>query len=161
MNSLNDGTLTLRKIDASDTSFLYQVYASTRIDEMLLSGWSKSQIDWFLEMQFNLQHTQWQQCYPDAAFDLILLDDTPVGRFYIDRRETEIRIVDIAILPQFRGRGIGTFFLSEIINEGKGKGLPVSLHVEKNNPARSLYERMGFKLVEAGDVYDLLVVKNN
>ena len=123
MNSLNDGTLTLRKIDASDTSFLYQVYASTRIDEMLLSGWSKSQIDWFLEMQFNLQHTQWQHYYPDAAFDLILLDDIPVGRLYIDRRETEIRIVDIAILPQFRSRGIGTYLLCKLIDEGKEKGI--------------------------------------
>ena len=158
ISSLTD-TLSLRKISKEDLPFLYQVYASTRWEELAVTGWPKEQIDWFLLTQFNMQHTQWQQNYPQADFDLILLDHTPVGRLYVDRWETEIRIIDIAVLPEFRGRGIGTHFLKQLKREAGQKKLLLSLHVEKNNPARSLYQRLGFRLAQEDDVYDLLEIE--
>ena len=151
-------TLSLRRISTADLSFLYQVYASTRWEELAVTGWPQTQIDLFLHAQFNMQHDQWQQHYPKASFDVILLNEVPVGRLYVDRRETEIRIIDIAILPKFRGRGIGTHYLTLLKEEAKHKGLNLSLHVEKQNHARALYVRMGFKVVQEGDVYDLMEV---
>jgi ribosomal protein S18 acetylase RimI-like enzyme len=78
------------------------------------------------------------------------------GRLYVARWEDEIRIVDIALLPEFRGRGIGGSLLADLIAEADAAGKPLSIHVEQNNPARSLYDRLGFE--EAGEhgVYVLM-----
>ena len=159
MNTLEKETLTLREITPDDLFFLYQVYASTRMDEMVLTGWPQQQIDWFLQMQFNLQHSQWQQNNPDAEFNLILLDNTSVGRLYIDHREKQIHIIDIAILPEFRGKGIGTYFLNGLKEEAHQKAMKLSLYVEKNNPARFLYQKIGFRVVEDGEVYHLMEIE--
>ena len=57
--------------------------------------------------------------------------------------------MDIALLPEYRGRGIGTALLEELLVEADATGRRVTIHVERFNPARRLYERLGF--VEAGD----------
>ena len=86
----------------------------------------------------------------------ILVAGELAGRLYVHRREREIRIMDIALLPEFRGRGIGTKLLNEILMEGERTGRPVTIHVESFNPARRLYERLGFTRVASNGVYLLL-----
>ena len=140
--------LTFRPITEQDTDFLYRVYAGTRDEEMAITGWSEEQKQEFLLMQFNLQHTQYLQNYRSAAFEIILVDNVPAGRFYVDRREKEIRIIDLALLPEFRNQGIGTAILKDLIAEADKKNLPLNFHVERFNPARRLYERVGFKMKE-------------
>jgi ribosomal protein S18 acetylase RimI-like enzyme len=78
------------------------------------------------------------------------------GRLYLARWASEYRIVDIALLPAFRGRGLGTAILNVIIAEATGHGLPVSIHVERFNPALRLYERLGFEFVSEYGVYYLM-----
>jgi ribosomal protein S18 acetylase RimI-like enzyme len=158
-NVLVNEALTLQSIKKDDDVFLYELYASTRIEEMALTGWPAQQIDWFLQMQFNLQHNQWQENYPDAAFDLILMKGQPVGRLYVDHQVVEIRVIDIAILPEFRGQGIGTYCLKQLIEEAKNVNKKLSLHVERNNPAMKLYQRLGFKVVNQGEVYFLMEIQ--
>jgi len=148
MRKNEKGKLRFRPITEQDIDFLYQVYASTRLAEMTRAGWSEQQKEEFLRLQFNLQHTQYLQNYQEATFAIILCDKVPAGRFYVDRREKEIRIIDLALLPKFRGQGLGSAILKDIITEADGKHLPLNLHVERLNPARRLYERMGFILKE-------------
>jgi len=140
--------LSFRPIAEQDIEFLYQVYASTRLEEMALTAWSEQQKEDFLRMQFDLQHTQYLQNYREANFEIILFDKVPAGRLYVERREKEIRLIDLALLPQFRRLGIGTTILKDLIAEANEKKLPLNCHVERLNPARRLYERMGFKLKE-------------
>lgn len=140
--------LTFRPITEQDTEFLYLVYAGTRDEEIAITGWSEEQKQEFLHMQFNLQHTQYLQNYRDAAFEIILVDNVPAGRLYVDRREKEIRLIDLALLPEFRRQGIGTAILKDLIAESDEKNLPLNFHVERFNPARRLYERVGFKMKE-------------
>ena len=123
---------------------------------MGLTGWSKGEIDAFLKMQFTAQHHHYQEHYGDASFDLVLVDGTPAGRLYLQRREDEHRIVDIALLPAYRGKGIGRKMLRDILAAAGGEGKAVRIHVERNNPALRLYERLGF--VRTGDtgVYYLM-----
>lgn len=142
------GSIAFRPITGEDEEFLYRVYASTREEEMAVTGWSEKQIEEFLRMQFTLQHTQYLQDYKNASFEIILLDKVPIGRLYVDRRKQEIRILDLALLPGFRGRGIGSRILKELISEAEKKKLPLNLHVEYNNPAQKLYERLGFEKKE-------------
>jgi len=151
-----DYQLSLRPITPADQPFLFRVYASTRQEELAMAPWSDAEKEAFCWMQFNAQHTYYQQHYPKAKFQVILKDDEPVGRLYIDYRPAEIRLVDISILPEHRRQGAGSRILHEVLDEGQKTGLPVTIHVEKFNPARFLYDRLGFKPLSESDVYVLM-----
>lgn len=145
--------ITLRPIRPDDVAFLYEVYASTRMEELVPLGWPEEQVAAFLQMQFTAQHQHYQAAYSNATFDVILADGRPVGRLYVDRQPDEIRMIDIAILPQYRGAGIGSRVLANLLAEAEQAGKPVGLHVEKFNPALSWYERLGFSIVNDRGVY--------
>lgn len=136
-----------------DLEFLYRLYASTRLDELAATGWSESQVEAFLKMQFRLQHTQYTQNYPSASFSIISIDDVPAGRLYVGRKEDGMRIIDIALLPEFRGKGIGGGIMRDLVGEADTKRLVMSLHVEMNNPILQFYKALGFKEGELSGVY--------
>ena len=107
-------------------------------------------------MQFQAQHQHHQTYYPEASFQVILYEGDPIGRLYVAHWDTEIRLVDIAILPAHRGTGIGTAILTDVLAEGQRIGKPVSIHVEQYNPALRLYERLGFVHRSTSGVYFLM-----
>ena len=149
--------LALRPISNQDRGFLYRLYACTREDEMALVNWSNSEKQNFLMMQFQAQSRFYADEFPNASFDVIELDGQPVGRLYADVRDGEIRVIDIAILPEFRGRGIGSHYLQQVIQKAAEKNLNVGIHVERNNPAMNLYQRLGFDKREDKGVYWFMV----
>ena len=151
-----DRSLTLRPITPDDEPFLYRVYAGTREDELAPLSWDEAQKQAFLTMQFTAQHRYYQEQYPEAAFQIILLEGRPVGRLYVARWPDEIRIVDIALLPDYRSAGIGTSLLKDLLAEAESAGKPVRIHVERFNPARRLYDRLGFTQIADRGVYLLL-----
>jgi ribosomal protein S18 acetylase RimI-like enzyme len=137
--------------------FLLRLYRSTREDELaMVVDWSDEQKDWFILMQFNAQHTWYQEHYVGASFDVVLVDDVPAGRLYVHRREREIRLVDITFLPEFRNQGLGTSLLRSLFAEAETTGTPLTIHVEKYNPAMRLYERLGFTRIDETGPYDLM-----
>ena len=107
-------------------------------------------------MQFAAQDRWYHDQMPDASYQVVLVDGEPAGRLYVDRRADEIRVVDIALLPEHRGRGIGTELLRTLIAEAEASGRKLSIHVEANNPARGLYERLGFRPAGEHGVYVLM-----
>lgn len=145
-----------RQIDSSDMDFLYQVYESTRWEELQQAPWSDEQRREFLMMQFQAQHQHYQQHYAEAEYQIIEIAEQAAGRLYLDHREDEIRIVDIALLPKYRNTGVGTQILSSILAQAKNRQVPVLIHVEKNNPALALYQRLGFVTKEDVGVYWLM-----
>ena len=147
---------TLRPIRPDDGPLLFEIYASTRADEMARVPWDDAQKEAFLRMQFDAQHKFYQDTFPDAEFRVIMSGDRPVGRLYVDRRAAEIRIVDIALLPESRNSGIGTSLLREVMAEAEKANKPVRIHVERNNPALSLYIRLGFEEIDDTGVYLLM-----
>lgn len=142
-----------RSITLEDQAFLFQVYASTRMEELAVTNWTRGELEAFLNMQFHAQHTYYQEHFADSSFDIILLDRLPVGRLYVARWETEIRIIDIALLPEYRNQGIGRALLQDLLDEAGAHGKMVSIHVEKNNPALRLYKRLGFGETDDIGVY--------
>jgi ribosomal protein S18 acetylase RimI-like enzyme len=118
--------------------------------------WADAAKEAFLRMQFSAQDAWYHDQMPDASYQVVLVDGEPAGRLYVDRRDGEIRIVDIALLPQHRGRGLGTTLLREILAEADAAGKPVTIHVERFNRALGLYERLGFAQVDDQGVYLLL-----
>lgn len=136
--------------------FLYQVYASTREAEMDMLDWSDEEKEKFLYFQFNAQHKHYQDYFPKTRFDLILLNGKPIGRLYLDRRQDEFRIVDIALLTRYRSQGLGGKIMGDILKEAKSTNLPVRIHVEQNNPALRFYHRLGFREIGDEGVYYLM-----
>ena len=147
---------TTRPITPEDRDLLYRVYASTRAEEMELVDWSDEQKEDFLRFQFDAQHQYYQSQFPRAAFDLLLVDGEPAGRLYVDRRPDEIRLIDIALLPERRGTGVGGAILERILAEAAAADKPVRIHVEHNNRALTLYHRLGFRKIEEQGVYYLM-----
>lgn len=145
--------LALRPIEAGDRELLFRIYASTREAERQLLDWAPAQWEAFLRQQFGFQHDQYMVAYDNPSFDLVLLEDEPVGRLYVDRSNDEIRIIDIAILSEFRCRGIGGRLLHALIAEAEAGGRFLGLHVEKNNPILDFYRRLGFQEVADRGVY--------
>jgi ribosomal protein S18 acetylase RimI-like enzyme len=152
---MKTATVILRAATAGDREFLYRVYASTRAEELAATDWSDEQKAVFLRQQFDVQDAHYRT-YEGASFQVIVSDNENAGRLYIHRRAREIRVMDIALLPDFRARGIGAHILQDVQREAARDGSCVTVHVEKFNAARALYERLGF--IEAGDagVYLLL-----
>ncbi len=141
-------------ITGEDHDFLYKIYASTRAEEMALTGWNKIEVEEFLQMQFKLQHVQYMENYKKGGtFEIILVNGAPAGRLYVQRKKDDIRIVDIALLPEFRGKGTGSKILKELMAEADRQNLSLSLHVEQFNPALGLYERLGFEKKDLIGIY--------
>ncbi|WP_236980098.1 GNAT family N-acetyltransferase [Membranihabitans maritimus] len=143
-------------ITDNDLEFLEKVYRSTREEEISRAPWSEEDKAHFIHHQFLAQHTFYSEQFSDAKFDIIFVDGQKAGRLYIEEREDELRIIDIALLPAFRGQGWGTKLLEEIKLLAEKKTKSVGIHVEKNNPAMSLYIRLGFKDIEDKGVYQFM-----
>jgi ribosomal protein S18 acetylase RimI-like enzyme len=139
----------LRPATDADREFLLSLYASTREEELAQVPWEDGAKAAFLEHQFSAQDHHYRTNYPGATLDVIEVDGEPAGRLYVYRGSDEVRIMDIALAPPFRRHGIGTALLRELIEEAGSSGRSLSIHVERQNPARSLYDRLGF--VPAGE----------
>lgn len=148
-----DSAVTLRPALDADVAFLQGVYASIRMEELALTGWSDAQKHEFCQMQFRAQDTHYRQHYPNAEYHVILWEKTEAGRLSVDRQEKEIHLLDLALLPEHRGKGIGTTLLKKFQQEAAEARLSLSIYVERFNPALRLYERLGFQHVKDEGVY--------
>ena len=136
--------VSLRPATGADRGFLLRVYGATRADELALVDWTDEQKQAFVAMQFSAQDTHYRSHYANASFDVVLVDGEAAGRLYVDRGADDIRVIDIALLPDRRGAGIGSLLLRQLLDEAAATARKVSIHVEVDNRARRLYDRLGF-----------------
>ncbi len=146
-----------RDMTAADMPFLALLYRTTREAELAQTPWSEGERRAFIDMQFRAQHEHYQKHYPDALWLIVEQGGRAIGRLYLERWESEHRIIDIALMPAVRGRGMGGAILRDLLEDAASEGKSVGIHVEKFNPAMSLYRRLGFRTIEDKGVYDLLV----
>jgi ribosomal protein S18 acetylase RimI-like enzyme len=146
----------LRQTVDEDLDVLERIYASTRTIELAQTDWSDQFKTKFIHMQFLAQASHYRQHYPGAEYWLILYEQVTAGRLYLHYRGSEVRIMDIAILPDYRNLGIGTHVLKGLQNIAKISCQRLSIHVERFNPAQRLYQRLGFECQDQGDVYCLM-----
>lgn len=149
--------VSLRASTSADRDFLKTVFFSTRFDEFAASGLSVTEIDALLAQQFDMQESYYRRHYPAGRFDVVLSGDIPVGRLYHDwKRGRGLSVIDIALLPTFRGAGIGTRLMQALVERAAQAGLAVNLYVEVNNPVQSLYRRMDFVKCGENGIYESL-----
>ena len=145
----DDLNLTLRPVTKEDDPFLLGVYASTRAEELDQAEWQDGQREAFVRWQFDLQKREYDARFPDARYELIMIDGEPAGRIWTGEDKEQIRLLDIALLPQFQRRGAGTVLLMRLMKEATeaGKMLRHMVFV-LNNDAHRFYERLGFEVIE-------------
>ncbi len=149
-----EASLTLRPGTAGDESFLFGVYASTRREELDAAGWDEGARRMFLDMQFKAQRQGYRGAYPEADFSIVLRDSVPAGQIVVSRGELLIQLVDVALLPEHRGQGIGGVLLTRLLKEAAQANQRVRLMAVKGSRASRLYARMGFRKLEQGDLFD-------
>lgn len=132
----------LRPVTAADEAWQFAIYASTRADELALAGWPPQQCEAFTQQQHRAQQQHYARHFPHSACQLILVGNEVAGRLWLDERADRLHVLDIALLPAWRGRGLGTRCLLDLAAGCGGRCL--SIQVELHNPARRLYERLGF-----------------
>jgi ribosomal protein S18 acetylase RimI-like enzyme len=143
----------LRPATAGDDELLRAVYASTRAGELAVTPWTDEQKAAFCAMQFEAQRGHYAEAYPELVQDVVVVDGEDAGRLLVARLPGDIRVVDIAILPAFRGLGVGGRLLADVLDEAEAAGSKVTIHVEHQNRARHLYDRLGFEVVEDIGIY--------
>ncbi|MDF7776159.1 GNAT family N-acetyltransferase [Sphingomonas sp. AOB5] len=138
----------LRPETDTDEPFLRRLFVAGRRDEFAASGMPDAQIEMLLAQQFNLQRSHYRAAYPDADWSVVEHRGEPVGRLYLARAMDGRHLVDIAVMPQWQGKGLGAALLDRVLADAQAAGRPVHLSVRPYNPARRLYLRKGF--VETG-----------
>jgi ribosomal protein S18 acetylase RimI-like enzyme len=143
------GNLFLREATPEDEQFLFDVYASTRQEELEGLGWDDNQKRDFIKMQFLAR----ERSYPRVDDRIIVLNGRPIGRMLVDRSDAEILLRDIALLTQYRNRGLGTILIHDLMKEATVSGKAINLHVLATSAAVRLYERLGFSRAGAEAAY--------
>ena len=140
--------VTLRAACADDAGFERAVFESARADAGLLAAWPEELRRPFLDQQFQFQTLHYARTYPHASRNIIQASGQPIGRFILDRGMEEWCVIDIALMPAWRGRGIGAALLRATLAEAAQARVRVTLTVDTNNPARRLYARLGFAVTD-------------
>jgi ribosomal protein S18 acetylase RimI-like enzyme len=148
-NSKSPVTVSLRPVTDTDREFLIAVYGSTRARELAQVEWEEGQKDAFIRWQFERQDEEYRQRFPDARYDVILVDGVPAGRIWVGQDDKQIRLLDIALLTEFQNRGVGTHLLRQLMDEAtqSNKVLRHMVFVLNDN-AHRFYERLGFVVIE-------------
>ncbi|AQR74748.1 GNAT family N-acetyltransferase [Sphingomonas sp. LM7] len=146
----------LRPMSDADLPFTAALYASTRLEELAPVPWPDTVKQSFLAQQHAAQHAHYQQHYRGMHAMIVERAGLAIGRLYLYEMPAEVRIVDISLMPDARRHGIGAALLRDVLAAAAPAGNSVTIHVEKNNPARTLYARLGFTILDDDrGAYDL------
>lgn len=144
MNSL----YSTRPVTDDDREVLLEIYKASREIELSMTNWAPELRRRFCEIQLDAQTAHYKELYPDASHQIILVDEIPAGRTYVHRGDDQIAILDLAILAEFRGRGIGTSVIKRLQAEAEASSRFLRVYLEDFNPAQKLFITLGFRPVE-------------
>ena len=139
-----NSSIKLRPALPEDEDFLVAVYGSTRQQELVMVPWTDEQKEAFIRFQLKAQLAHYQAEYPNAEYSIILVEALPVGRLYLDRREVEIRIMDLTLLPESRGKGISSPILQHLMEEALESAKILSINIDKLSQSQAIFEHFGF-----------------
>jgi GNAT superfamily N-acetyltransferase len=149
-------SISLRPVTADDQELLLEIYKSSRGDDLRGLEWAEDRISEFLGMQYEAQRRFFESEYMGAADEIVLLEDKPAGRLVVDRREHEIRCVDLTLLREHRNVGIGSFLIRKLQDEARREKKPLRLQVIRFNRAVNLFERLDFvRISETGTHFQM------
>jgi ribosomal protein S18 acetylase RimI-like enzyme len=142
--NVSRAAITLTPVTSEDHGFLLRLYQSSRGDDLRELGWSEDRISEFLEMQHEAQRNFLATDYPNIVDQIVSLDGQPAGRLAVEQRPGEIRLIDIALVPERRNHGLGTYLIQQVQEHAQSARVPLRLQVIRFNRAVALFERLGF-----------------
>ncbi len=149
--------LSLRPVLADDMAFLSMLYATTRADELAMTGWPEATKSLFVVQQFTAQNASYLGEFPEADRLIVEQAGVAIGRVYVDSSGTSCHLIDITLMPAACGQGLGSALIGDLQRHAAARGQSVTLSVIATNPARRLYEQLGFRRTERGALYDQMV----
>lgn len=152
MSEANEKLISLRPATGDDREFLLAIYETSREVELAMTPWDAAQKRLFAGLQLDAQTRHYEELYPDATHDIILHNDEPVGRIYVDRGEDQIAILDITVAPKHRKKGIGTALVKALLQEAGRTERSVRIYVENFNPSQKLFRDLGFEVAGEKDL---------
>ena len=153
---LERSSIALRPAGEGDTALVAAIYACTREEELRQVPWDAAQKMAFTDWQSQQQEQHYAAHYPRAERLIVMLEQ-PIGRIYVDTTPREVRLMDVTLLPEHRNQGVGSRLMEAFLAYADGLGRQSSLHVEPFNPAKRMYERLGFRVVETRGLYEFMV----
>lgn len=154
LSKYTDGKIEIVSVTVKDENFLAEVYLSVKKEEFSALGWNAEQLEQFLAMQYKIQKQAYQMQFPGAENLIIFFEKEKVGRLIVNRSTTDLRLIDISLLPNYRGSGIGTQIITDLQSEAGEQNLPLTLTVARSNPsAFRLYQNLGFQVTGADEMY--------
>ncbi len=142
---MTESLVELRPVGPEDEDFLLRLYESTRAAELALVPWEAAQRELFVRLQSVAQRAHYQAEYPTAEQLLILLDGEPIGRLYVHRRETEIRLLDFSLLPEYHTSAAAPQLVRSLMDEAAAVGKAVTIHQQPGDALQGLFEQLDFK----------------
>jgi len=148
------GRIELRPvIMPDDDDFLKALYFTSREDAHLLPEEIKEA---FLTMQYTAQKAHYEEHFNIAWHYIVMYDGQAIGRYWVDYRDDEIRLIDIALLPEYRGIGIGSIILKDTMKEAAETSRPYTLHAMQEGRSVKFYEKLGFHIVGEAGMHHLM-----
>lgn len=143
----------LRPETDADRTLSRSIYAAARADELGRVPWSPAQREAFIDMQFEAQRRHYRAHHPRAQWAIVVVGGIDAGRLYVDESGPVLLLIDVVLLPAFRGLGIGRALLADVLARADAAGAAIQLHVEKDNPVLGWYRRLGFVVDSDAGVY--------
>ncbi len=138
----------LRQVTEADYAFLYSLHTTTMKEYVTQTwGWDET-----------IQQTMFRDKFDPGRSHIVEVDGRAVGVLSVERRPGTLFLANLQILPEEQGRGLGTAIISTLLAQASGSGISVTLQVLKVNPARRLYERLGFVIVGETTTHYLMSV---
>ena len=156
---ITDAAITLRDALPADKPFMLALYASTRAEEFAQLGWPVETERVFMKMQFEAQRGDYERRFSGALCQIVELRRCPVGRLWVAQDARSLTVLDISLIADLRGQGIGTECLRRVQRRAAAAALDIELQVVHGNPAQRLYERLGFRNIGEAGVRQAMVWK--
>jgi GNAT superfamily N-acetyltransferase len=159
--SLAEQGIKIRPESPADFDFLETLYIAVRWPELEQAPWTEDAKLNFLRHQFSLQYAHYNKYYAETDFGILEHNQAPIGRWYVFRGASDLRIVDVSLMPNWRNKGITTAMFDYLFEEADALNKSVSIHVEQFNPAKNLYLRLGFQPAGESGPYILMIRQPN
>ncbi|MCX6950883.1 MAG: GNAT family N-acetyltransferase [Verrucomicrobia bacterium] len=152
MNKDSGSSWYLRPVGPADGAFLFRLYATTRAEELAAWGWPPAQQEMFLQTQFIARSRGHAAAYPAARGSIILQNEIAVGTCLVSEAGDHVHLVNLALLPEHRGAGLGRSLIESLQSLAAETGRPLRLTVANGNRALRLYARLGFIVTSQDEV---------
>lgn len=153
MNDRTGASWRLRPVEPADGAFLFRLYASTREEELAAWDWPPAQREMFLRMQFTMRSRGHAAAHPAAQGSIILQNEIAVGTCLVSETGDHVHLVNLALLPEHRGAGLGRRVIESLQTLAAETARPLRLTVAHDNRAARLYARLGFVATGQDEVY--------